>query len=45
MVDPNGNIPGFIINAVAPQRAFTIKDINKAIIKTGPSSSSGDGKN
>lgn len=29
LVDPNGSIPQFVVNAVAPQRALVIRDINK----------------
>jgi len=35
LVDPNGKIPKFIISAVAPQRAYAIRDINSAMKKLG----------
>lgn len=36
LVDPNGAIPQFVINLVAKQRAFVVRDINKACLSTPP---------
>jgi hypothetical protein len=33
VVDPNGSIPAFVVNAVAPQRAFAIHVINKVALE------------
>lgn len=35
LVDPNGNIPKFVINMVAPQRCLVTRDIQKAMDKNG----------
>jgi len=32
IVDPNGDIPKVIVNNIAPQRAFAIRDINKCAL-------------
>ena len=32
LVDPNGSIPQFVVNAVAPQRALVIRDINRVAL-------------